>query len=230
MKILYENLFRYTKNKNNFIDHLYDNLLLLVAELNCGLINFQDGKHDYICYLDKDKKKYIEGFYSVVDLDLLYEKIISNDNFGKDDFFSPDENIAWNAFKSRALFFEYYINNEIILTKMKAKERPRVIYFFKQIDEIKNLTENKNQINDNNDSYQQESGIIEVDGVIFEEKIEHYLDKSLFIVDQSNKFDFLTDKNNNKILENYHFEEIEKSMANLFFFKKRYIMHYRNKK
>ena len=46
-----------------------------------------------------------------MDLKLLNEKKTIDINFSKDNFLFPDETITRNAFKSRILSFEYYINN-----------------------------------------------------------------------------------------------------------------------
>ena len=92
---------------------------------------------------------------------MLVDKITSDNNFPKDDFTYPDPIKAKNAFKSRALSFEYYINNNIIIDKFKMKERPRVFYPFKSLETIQNSSEDSSiSIN-----------LVEVDGVILEKKI-----------------------------------------------------------
>ena len=133
------NFFKYTKNKNNFIDHLYDYLIDLVFSINSNLVNFQDNKVGYICFHDKFKNEDFEGIYSNIDLNFLYEKVISDDNFPVDDIYDTDDIVAKNAFKSRALSFEYYINSNIILNKLSAKERQRIIYLFRDIKDIEAL-------------------------------------------------------------------------------------------
>ena len=122
-KKLKGSFFRITKDKNNFVDHLFDYLYWLLFRLNSNLINLQESKVGYWCFFDNLKKDYVEGIFSNIDLKFLYEKMISDDNFPADDIYSPNEIIAKNAFKSRALSFEYYINNEIVLNKLHAKER-----------------------------------------------------------------------------------------------------------
>ena len=90
------NFFRYAKNKNNFIDHLYDYLIDLVFSINSNLINFQDNKVGYICFHDKFRNEDFEGIYSNIDLNFLYEKVISGDNFPADDIYDTDDIIAKN--------------------------------------------------------------------------------------------------------------------------------------
>jgi hypothetical protein len=147
---------------------------------------------------------------------LLEEKIISDTNFPKDDFNAPDENIARNAFKSRALSLEYYINNNFLLQDLKVKENPRVIYFFHSIDDIMKIDE-ENKDNDskssdiNNDdnniyiSINNESGekekkefsIIEVDGIILENnEVSIDLNEKIFIQDKCYEFGVFDDKTN----------------------------------
>ena len=120
-----------------------------ILKLSLNSIDFLNDKYGYYC--NKENNKYIEGLYSVVDLNLLEEKIISDTNFPKDDFNAPDENIARNAFKSRALSLEYYINNNFLLQDLKVKENPRVIYFFHSIDNIMKIDE-ENKDNDSKSS------------------------------------------------------------------------------
>lgn len=131
--------FPYVKNENYLIDHLYDHLNNIIMRINLDRVNLQENKIGYICFYDKVKKGFTEGIYSNIELNFLYEKIISDDNFQTDDLNNPNEIIALNAFKSRALSFEYYINSEIILKNLDIKERPRVIYVFKNIEEIQKL-------------------------------------------------------------------------------------------
>ncbi len=147
---------------------------------------------------------------------MLEEKIISDTNFPKDDFNAPDENIARNAFKSRALSLEYYINNNFLLQDLKVKENPRVIYFFHSIDDIMKIDE-ENKDNDskssdiNNDdnniyiSINNESGekekkefsIIEVDGIILENnEVSIDLNEKIFIQDKCYEFGVFDDKTN----------------------------------
>lgn len=108
----------------------------------------------------------------------------------------PNEIIAKNAFKSRALSFEYYINNNIILNKLGAKERQRVIYIFRALNEIEKIREDK--IFEEKDEIH-DPFIIEVDGVIFEptDKVTNF-DKNFFIPDSINKFCYF-DNNPNEI-------------------------------
>ncbi len=143
------NYLKYKKERNNFIDHLYDNMENFILKLSLNSIDFLNDKYGYYC--NKENNKYIEGLYSVVDLNLLEEKIISDTNFPKDDFNAPDENIARNAFKSRALSLEYYINNNFLLQDLKVKENPRVIYFFHSIDDIMKI-DKENKDNDSKSS------------------------------------------------------------------------------
>ena len=190
---------KYEKGSNSFIDHLYDNLENFLLKLSLNEINFDEGKYGYFC--DKKNDYYLEGIFSIVDLDLLNEKISSDENFPKDNLMCPDENIARNAFKSRALSFEYYINNTILLYDLKVKERPRIIYFFKPIDEIEESNENTiNDVNVDDTKYK----IIEVDGVVLEKKnLFCNLDEKLFMIDQSYKFNVFEDKYKKKSIDNY---------------------------
>lgn len=208
------NYLKYQKERNNFIDHLYDNMENFILKLSLNSIDFLNDKYGYYC--NKENNKYIEGLYSVVDLNLLEEKIISDTNFPKDDFNAPDENIARNAFKSRALSLEYYINNNFLLQDLKVKENPRVIYFFHSIDDIMKIDE-ENKDNDskssdiNNDdnniyiSINNESGekekkefsIIEVDGIILENnEVSIDLNEKIFIQDKCYEFGVFDDKTN----------------------------------
>ena len=142
--------FRISKDENSFIDHLFDYLYWLLFRINSDLINFQERKVGYFCFFDTLKKDYFEGIFSNIDLKFLYEKIISDENFPPDDINSSNEIIAKNAFKSRALSFEYYINNEIILNQLQAKERQRIIYIFKEMEDIKRLESENIKIEENN--------------------------------------------------------------------------------
>ena len=169
------NYIGYNKNKDSFIDHIYDNLVKLIDNLKIG--KFKEETQGYFCYFDETTNSYIESLYAKIDLDLLLNKITANENFPKDNFFEPDTIKAKNAFKSRALSFEYYINNMIIIEKFKMKERSRVIYPFKSVEEI---LENK----------ERGSNLVEVDGVILEQKrYDFTLEKNAFIVDNLYKID-----------------------------------------
>ena len=91
--------FRNKKDKDSFIDHLYDYLETLLFSFNTNTANFEDNKVGYICFYDKFKKEYFEGIYSNIDLKFLYEKVVSDENFPGDDIYYPNEIIAKNAFK-----------------------------------------------------------------------------------------------------------------------------------
>ena len=191
---------KYKRQKNNFIDHLYDNMENFLLKLSLNLIDFQDEKYGYYC--EKKNNQYIEGLYAIVDLKLLEEKITSDINFPKDDFKNPNDDIARNAFKSRALSLEYYINNSFLLKDLKVKERPRVIYLFKSIDKIKKIDEKNNLNNlyiDANNSLEKddkEMGIIEVDGIILENnQIRIDLNEKIFIQDKCYNFSFFKNEN-----------------------------------
>lgn len=196
------NFFRYTKSKNNFIDHLYDYLIDLIFSMNSNLINFQENKVGYICFHDKFKNEDFEGIYSNIDLKFLYEKVISDYNFPADDIYDPDDIIAKNAFKSRALSFEYFINSDIILNRLNSKERQRIIYLFRDIKNIEILDKNKEINNEKEDNTLSEPCLIEVDGVILEkENKECYLDKSFFMADPVYKFGFFIKKDKKEEIE-----------------------------
>ena len=204
------NFFRYTKRKNIIIDHLYDYLIDLIFSMNSNLINFQENKIGYIFFNDKFKKEHFEGIYSNIDLKFLYEKVISDENFPADDIYNTDDIIAKNAFKSRALSFEYYINSNIILNRLSSKERPRIIYLFKDIKDIKNIKDIKDiealdEINnEKEDTTSSEPLLIEVDGVILEkENKECYLDKSFFMADPVYKFGIFVQENKKEEIEYY---------------------------
>ena len=186
--------FQYTKNEDSLVDHLFENLNKLIIDLT---ISFDKEKYGYFCFYDNLKEKYIESLYSIIDLNLLHEKITSDKNFPKDDFLSPDFNLSKNAFKSRALSFEYFINNNILIHKFKVKERPRVIYPFRSKEELdKSIPPTK------------EKNLIEVDGVVFEEKeIELNFEKNCFIIDNLYKISEFDDKKEKKI-EPYKEEKI----------------------
>ena len=181
---------------------------LLKLSLNC--IDFKDGKCGYCCY--KINNQYVEGLYNIVDLHLLKEKITSDINFPKDDFMNPDSNIARNAFKSRALSLEYYINNNFLLNELKVKERFRVIYCFNNIDEIMKIEESK-EINymyiDNEENKDKEIGIIEVDGVILENvEIKIDLNERIFIQDKCYNFGvFINPDDGKKAIDNFFDDE-----------------------
>jgi hypothetical protein len=190
--------FRITKDKNNHVDHLFDYLYWLLFRLNSDLINFQESKVGYFCFFDNLKKEFIEGIFSNIDLKFLYEKIISDDNFPPDDIYSPNEIIAKNAFKSRALSFEYYLNNEIILKQLHAKERQRIIYIFKDVKDIEGLELGNIKIEENNRT-------LEVDGVILEKENKNIiLNKIYFISDSINKFKISTENPRKKTIINYN--------------------------
>ena len=210
------NYLKYKRDKNYFIDHLYDNMENFLLKLSLNSIDFLEEKYGYYC--NKINNKYIEGLYAIVELKLLEEKIISDSNFPKDDFNNPDENIARNAFKSRALSLEYYINNNFLLTDLKVKEKPRVIYFFNSIEKILNIEKsesdnvdedeehNNNNINNNNNIYinidnenqeseNKEFDIIEVDGVVLEKNKKSIdLNEKIFIQDKCYEFGVFEDK------------------------------------
>ena len=196
------NFFRYAKNKNNFIDHLYDYLIDLVFSINSNLINFQDNKVGYICFHDKFRNEDFEGIYSNIDLNFLYEKVISGDNFPADDIYDTDDIIAKNAFKSRSLSFEYYINSHIILNKLSSKERQRIIYLFRDIKDIEALDKDIDINNKKEDTTSSEPHLIEVDGIILEkEKKECYLEKSFFMADPVYKFGYFVKADNKEEIE-----------------------------
>ena len=179
----------YNKNKDSFIDHIYENLIKLIDNLKIG--EFKEETQGYFCYFDETTNEYIESLYAKIDLDLLFNKITADENFPKDNFFDPDMIKAKNAFKSRALSFEYYINNMIILEKFKMKERSRVIYPFKSIEEI---TANEEKC----------SNLVEVDGVILEQKrFDFTLEKNAFIVDDLYKIDSFETPNRQIVIEPY---------------------------
>ena len=184
------NYLRYKEDPDSFVDHLFENLNKLVYNLNVG--DFSPETQGYFCFKDETMDKYIESLFSQVDTSLLFDKITSDKNFPKDNFKEPDEIIAKNAFKSRALSFEYYINYNIIIDKFHIKERPRVLYPFKSLEAIKNNED------ENDNSY----NLIEVDGVILEQKgYVLDLEKNVFIVDTLYKFGEFTTINNEKKVE-----------------------------
>ena len=187
------NYFKYSKNDESFVDHIYENLNSLIANIT---INFNKEKYGYFCYKNPVNNNFVESLYSIIELKLLFDKINSDKNFPKDNFKNPDTNIARNAFKSRALSFEYYINNNILLQKYKVKERPRVLYPFKSLREI---TNNLSSTKDND--------LVEVDGVILEKtEIKLDLEKNNFIVDKlykCDKFDLKTEQDIEAYKEEY---------------------------
>lgn len=136
--------FKYTKNEGVIIDHLYDNLVAFIINVNLNTIDFEDEKYVYLCYYykDNDKKRYIESIFSLVDLNLLFDRISSDLNFPKDNIKNPDKKISQNAFKSRSLSFEYFINNNILIKKFNLKEKARVIYSFKSIEDLESINNN----------------------------------------------------------------------------------------
>ena len=172
--------FKYEKNHDSIIDHLYENIKKLVVDINLNIINFNEEKYGYFAYSDENKN-IIESMYSIVDLDFLFEKIVEDQNFPEDDFNNPSDLKAKNAFKSRALSFEYFINKIILFNKCNVKERGRVIYPFKSLSEIQNSgNESKNIKNEQNKS----NTIEEIDGVIFEESNKIVdLEKNCFIIE-----------------------------------------------
>ena len=166
---------------------LYDNLVAFIINVNLNTIDFGDEKYGYLCYYykDKDKKRYIESIFSLVDLNLLFDRISSDLNFPKDNFKNPDKKISQNAFKSRSLSFEYFINNNILIKKFNLKEKARVIYSFKSIEDLESINnytiEIKTKIT--------EEGLEELDGIIFADKnISLDLEKNCFMIDNPFKF------------------------------------------
>ena len=198
--------FQNTRDENNFIDHLYDYLEVLSFSINSNIYDLKKtDKIGYICYYDSDKKVYLEGIYSNIDLNFLFEKVVSDENFPADDINNPNENIARNAFKSRALSFEYFINKIIVLERLKAKERQRVIYFFRNIKDIEILSNEDNYEENKSQLQKCESFLVEVDGVILEkEEKQIELEKNFFIVDAVNKFGYFE---NPEMIVNYHESE-----------------------
>ena len=184
--------FRYKKDKGSFIDHLNENLNRLIYNLKIG--SFNEDIQGYFCFKDEINNRYVETLYSNVELDLLVDKITSDNNFPKDDFTCPDPIKAKNAFKSRALSFEYYINYNIIIDKFKMKERPRVFYPFKSLETIQNSSEDSStSIN-----------LVEVDGVILEKKdIDLSLEKNAFIIDELYRLGKFMTLNNQMVVEPY---------------------------
>ena len=187
--------FKYKKNKDSIIDHLYDNLTQLVLNLKYNAINFDDEeKYGYLAYFDENQNKYIEGIYSIVDTNFLLRKIVDNKNNSGDDFNESDLLKDKNAFKYRALSFEYYINKVILFKKYNIKERARVIYTLKSMLDAKNIENNKKEEENTND-------IEEIDGIIFQDS-EKYIDleKNCFIVDKSITYVTFTNKDKNKTI------------------------------
>ena len=190
--------FRYKGDKDSYIDHLYENLKEFVKNLNND--DFNTENQGYLCFKDETTGVYIESLYSIVELKLLFNKISSNENFPKDDFKNPDKIKAKNAFKSRALSFEYYINYNIIIDKFKMKERPRVIYPFKSLDAIEKNEEDQEK------SY----NLIEVDGVILEKQgYTLTLEKNAFIIDELYKLKKFVTSNSQKVVEPYKEKSID---------------------
>jgi hypothetical protein len=131
---------------------------------------------------------------------LLFNQISSNENFPNNDFKNPDKIKAKNAFKSRAISFEFYINYNIIIDKYKMKERPRVIYPFKSLDAIEKNEEDQEK------SY----NLIEVDGVILEKKGYNLaLKENAFIIDELYRLDEFGTINSQKVVEPYKEKSID---------------------
>lgn len=188
--------FEYSKQENSIIDHIYDNLELLITKLNENSMDLLDNDVGYLCYYNTDEEKYNESLYSTISLDCLYSKISSNTNFPKDDFRNPDKKIAKNAFKSRALSFEYWIHKEILSEKYEIRERARVIYNFKSCEEL--IQKNHNKIEDSSFAYE------EVDGIIYEDKeLKLFQDDDCFIIDKLYNFDTFEDTNKNASISAY---------------------------
>ena len=184
--------FRFKKDKDSFIDHLDENLNRLIYNFKIG--SFNEDIQGYFCFKDEINNRYVETLYSNVELDLLVNKITSDNNFPKDDFTNPDLIKAKNAFKSRALSFEYYINYNIIIDKFKMIERPRVFYPFKSLEAIQNGLED----------YNMAFNLVEVDGVILEKKdINLSLEKNVFIIDELYKIGKFMTQNNQIEVEPY---------------------------
>ena len=186
-KKLEVNFFKYTKNEDVIIDHLYNNLVAFIINTNLNIIDFGDEKYGYLCYYykDNDKKIYVESIFSLVDLSLLSDRISSELNFPKDKFKNPDKKQAHIVFKSRSLSFEYFINSNILIKKFNLKEKARVIYSFKSIEDLESV--NNNVIKIKNKVI--EKGLEELDGIVFvENKISLDLEKNCFMIDNPFKF------------------------------------------
>ena len=169
-----------------------ENLNRLIYNFKIG--SFNEDIQGYFCFKDEINNRYVETLYSNVELDLLVDKITSDNNFPKDDFTNPDLIKAKNAFKSRALSFEYYINYNIIIDKFKMIERPRVFYPFKSLEAIQNGLED----------YNMAFNLVEVDGVILEKKdINLSLEKNAFIIDELYKIGKFMTQNNQIEVEPY---------------------------
>ena len=190
--------FRYKGDKDSYIDHLYENLKEFVKNLNND--DFSTETQGYLCFKDETTGVYVESLYSNVELRLLFNEISSNENYPKDDFKNPDKIQTKNAFNTRALSFEYYINYSIIIDKYKMKERPRVIYPFKSLDAIEKNEEDQEK------SY----NLIEVDGVILEKKgYTLTLEENAFIIDELYRLDEFGTINSQKVVEPYKEKSID---------------------
>ena len=189
---LKQEYFRYKENKDSFVDHIYENLGELIYNLKNGY--FTDDSQGYFCYKDEAINAYVESLYSIIDLNFLFDKITSDKNFPKDDFLEPDKIKAKNAFKSRALSFEYYINYIVLINKFQIKERPRVIYPFKSLNAILNKEIESDKYNN----------LVEIDGLILEKRgFDLTLEKNAFIIDELYKLEEFTTINREKIVEPY---------------------------
>ena len=208
-KKLKKEYFKYSKNEEAIIDHLYDNLEKLIIELNLNIINFQEEKWLFLLSNHwKNEKKYVESIYSIVNLQILSDRISSDLNFPKDNFKIPDKQKAQNAFKSRALSFEYFINNNILIRKYGFEEKARVIYKFKSINELEQ--ESKNEIIIKNKV--EEKGLEELDAVIFVNNKESLvLEKNCFIIDTHYKFSSFIGTDKNNIVQEYDNEVNKKA-------------------
>ena len=201
-KKLEVNFFKYTKNEDVIIDHLYNNLVAFIINANLNIIDFGDEKYGYLCYYykDNDKKIYVESIFSLVDLSLLSDRISSELNFPKDKFKNPDKKQAQNVFKSRSLCFEYFINSNILIKKFNLKEKARVIYSFKSIEDLESVNNNiikiKNKVI--------EKGLEELDGVVFvENKISLDLEKNCFMIDNPFKFGIFLETDKQYSIQGY---------------------------
>ena len=93
--------------------------------------------------------------------------------------------------------FEYYINNEIVLNQLHAKERQRIIYIFKEFKDIEEIELGNNKIEENN-------RMLEVDGVILEKENKSIiLNKNFFISDSVNEFTISKENPRKKAIINY---------------------------
>ena len=111
---------------NDMSDIHYEVLIQLIRTMKKDKDYPNTELNGYFCY--KKNNKYIESFYSIIPLNIIYDKINKTEHYQSDDFLNPSNEIEKQALKSRAISLEYYINSNFLSKKNKIPQGPRIIF------------------------------------------------------------------------------------------------------